>query len=109
MSQPAALLSVELGSLRRAQPPLAVVRALALASSLPLAPPSPPPLALQHLHDQGLYESQDEAELREVVLGRLDALVKEWIRGVAAVRGHPAEDANAKVGQPHGLESSARA
>lgn len=67
-----------------------------------LASPSSPTPSLcapsQHLHDQGLYESQEEAELREVVLGRLDALVKEWIRGVAALRGHPAEDANAKVG-----------
>ena len=53
--------------------------------------------ALQYLHAQGLYESQEEAEKREVVLGRLDYLVKEWIRGVAALRGYPHEDANAKI------------
>ncbi|KAL4432581.1 hypothetical protein ABPG77_000518 [Micractinium sp. CCAP 211/92] len=67
-----------------------------------LAEPSPLDLKQsrdleQHLRDQGLYESQEEAELREVVLGRLDALVKDWIRGVAELRGHPAEDANAKI------------
>lgn len=70
----------------------------------PISLSLPSPLDLKHtrdldqyLRDQGLYESQEEAELREVVLGRLDSLVKEWIRGVAALRGHPAEDANSKI------------
>lgn len=51
----------------------------------------------EYLRTEGLYESQDEAELREMVLGRLDSIVKDWIRGVASLRGHPAEDANAKI------------
>lgn len=31
---------------------------------------------MQLLRDEGLYESQEEAELRESVLGRLDSIVK---------------------------------
>ena len=42
---------------------------------------------MQCLHDLGLYESHEEAVLREEVLGRLDALAKEWVRRVGAVYG----------------------
>lgn len=67
--------------------------------SCPTCACAPPPSnPRQHLRDQGLYESQEEAETREMVLGRLDALVKQWILGVAGLKGHPMEDANAKVG-----------
>jgi poly(A) polymerase len=51
----------------------------------------------QHLRAEGLYESQTEAELREEVLGRLDSLAKEWIRGVAECHGQAVDDANAKI------------
>lgn len=37
----------------------------------------------QFLHEVGLYESNDESLLREDVLSKLDALVKEWSRRVA--------------------------
>jgi hypothetical protein len=51
----------------------------------------------QFLRDQGLYESQEEAEVREEVMGRLAQLVREWIRGVAEAQGQPVEEANARV------------
>lgn len=54
-------------------------------------------MCLQHLRGEGLYESHAEAELREEVLGRLDAVVKAWIRGVADRHGQPVEDANANI------------
>ena len=48
------------------------------------SPALPRALALQLLRDEGLYESQEEAELRETVLGRLDSIVKVrwpgWMR-----------------------------
>ena len=52
---------------------------------------------MQYLRDQSLYESKEEAEVREEVLGKLDDLVKEWIVGVAKRAGQPEEDANAKI------------
>lgn len=55
---------------------------------------------LQFLQRQGLYESQQEAELREDVLGQLDQLVKEWVRRVTESYGlgeQSASEANAKI------------
>jgi hypothetical protein len=54
----------------------------------------------QHLQSQGLYESTDEALLREEVLGHLDQVVKDWVKGVARHLGlseSVAQEANATI------------
>ena len=52
--------------------------------------PQPPPLQKnkQTLRDENLYEPRSEAQLREEILGRLDALANEWVRRVAAAVGY---------------------
>ena len=55
---------------------------------------------MQCLREQGLYESNEEAVLREEVLGRLDRLVKEWVLRVSSRQGlgeYGDVDANAKI------------
>ena len=57
-------------------------------------------MLLQCLHDLGLYESQEEAVLREEVLGRLDKLAKVWVQRVSALYGMSDigdGEANAKI------------
>ncbi|RAL41559.1 hypothetical protein DM860_018091 [Cuscuta australis] len=52
------------------------------------------------LADAGLYESPEEAVRREEVLGRLDQIVKKWVRNVGRAKGHSehlAREANAKI------------
>ena len=67
---------------------------LSLSLSRPQQPPPPPPsLSLpkkktQTLREENLYEPRSEAQLREEVLGRLDALANEWVRRVAAAVGY---------------------
>ncbi|XP_031111493.1 nuclear poly(A) polymerase 1 [Ipomoea triloba] len=52
------------------------------------------------LVDAGLYESQEEAIRREEVLGRLDQIVKKWVKNISHAKGHSehlAQEANAKI------------
>ncbi|KAG9449007.1 hypothetical protein H6P81_008972 [Aristolochia fimbriata] len=52
------------------------------------------------LADAGLYESQEDAVAREEVLGRLDQIVKTWVRKVSHAKGFNeqlVQEANAKI------------
>ncbi|KAM5570495.1 nuclear poly(A) polymerase 1 [Rosa sericea] len=54
----------------------------------------------KYLHDAGLYESQEEAVSREEVLGRLDQIVKIWVKTISRAKGLNDElvhQANAKI------------
>ncbi|CAI7813096.1 unnamed protein product [Closterium sp. NIES-54] len=79
----------------------------AMASVNPISLAGPSPQDVQRtkelekfLVDAGLYESQDEAILREEVLGRLDEIVKVWVKSVSRRKGFNDQfvaDANAKI------------
>ncbi|XP_068642416.1 nuclear poly(A) polymerase 1-like [Aristolochia californica] len=52
------------------------------------------------LADAGLYESQEEAVSREEILGRLDQIVKTWVKKVSRAKGFNeqlVQEANAKI------------
>lgn len=52
------------------------------------------------LEDAGLYESQEEAVTREEVLGRLDQIVKIWVKKISRAKGFNeqfVQEANAKI------------
>ncbi|KAF4375231.1 hypothetical protein F8388_000988 [Cannabis sativa] len=54
----------------------------------------------KYLQDAGLYESQEEAVGREEVLGRLDQIVKVWVKTISRAKGlneQLVQDANAKI------------
>lgn len=61
-----------------------------LVTPISTGPPKPKDLEQsrhleQFLVEQGLYEAKSEAELRENVLGELDALVTQWVKAVTEV------------------------
>ncbi|CAA2949641.1 nuclear poly(A) polymerase 1 [Olea europaea subsp. europaea] len=52
------------------------------------------------LADAGLYESHEEAIRREEVLGRLDQIVKKWVKNISSAKGFNeqlVQEANAKI------------
>ncbi|XP_048443630.1 nuclear poly(A) polymerase 1 [Pyrus x bretschneideri] len=54
----------------------------------------------KYLQDAGLYESQEEAVGREEVLGRLDQIVKTWVKTISRAKGlneQLVHEANAKI------------
>lgn len=54
----------------------------------------------KYLQDAGLYESQAEAVRREEVLGRLDQIVKIWVKSISRAKGlneQLVQEANAKI------------
>ncbi|CAK9312136.1 unnamed protein product [Citrullus colocynthis] len=54
----------------------------------------------KYLQDAGLYESQEEAVSREEVLGRLDQIVKIWVKAISRAKGlneQLVQEANAKI------------
>jgi poly(A) polymerase len=55
---------------------------------------------IQFLRNENLYESNEEATLREEILGKLDDLAKRWVKGAAKknhLRDELLQDANAKI------------
>lgn len=54
----------------------------------------------KYLENVGLYESQEEAVSREEVLGRLDQIVKLWVKTISRAKGlneQLVQEANAKI------------
>ncbi|XP_037493911.1 nuclear poly(A) polymerase 1 [Jatropha curcas] len=54
----------------------------------------------KYLQNVGLYESQEEAVSREEVLGRLDQIVKNWVKVISRAKGlneQLVQEANAKI------------
>ncbi|TBU41453.1 polymerase [Dichomitus squalens] len=54
---------------------------------------------LEELRRQGIFESEEEAKMREIVLGRLAALIKKFVKRVSLARGLSESAANSAGGK----------
>ncbi|KXN89469.1 Poly(A) polymerase pla1 [Leucoagaricus sp. SymC.cos] len=54
---------------------------------------------MEELRRQNMFESEEESQLREIVLGRIDELVKKFVRKVTIQRGLSESAANAAGGK----------
>ncbi|KAI8929941.1 Poly(A) polymerase central domain-containing protein [Entophlyctis helioformis] len=74
-------------------------KTLGITPPISTTPPTEQELActaqlIQTLRDYGQYESEDEAQNREIVLGKLDSVFKEFVRQVSVKNGLPESLAN---------------
>ncbi|XP_020872875.1 nuclear poly(A) polymerase 4 isoform X2 [Arabidopsis lyrata subsp. lyrata] len=86
-------------------PPLNSPKSYGITKPLSLAGPSSADIKRnveleKYLVDEGLYESKDDTMRREEVLGRIDQIVKHWVKQLTQQRGYTdqmVEDANAVI------------
>jgi poly(A) polymerase len=53
--------------------------------------------AAQFLREEGLYETREELECREDVLGRLSELAQRWVVALSDAHGYGADGASARI------------
>ncbi|CAN8273205.1 unnamed protein product [Cochlearia groenlandica] len=86
-------------------PPLDSPKSYGITKPLSLAGPSATDIKRnkeleKYLVDEGLYESKEDTMQREQVLGRIDQIVKHWVKQITQQRGYTeqmVEDANAVI------------
>ncbi|KAL1204413.1 Nuclear poly(A) polymerase 2 [Cardamine amara subsp. amara] len=86
-------------------PPVKALKSYGITKPLSIAEPSPADVKRnleleKFLVDEGLYESKEETMRREEVLGRIDQIVKHWVKQLTRQRGYTdqmVEDANAVI------------
>ncbi|EOA16056.1 hypothetical protein CARUB_v10004188mg [Capsella rubella] len=92
-------------SLGGSLPPLSSPKSYGITKPLSLAGPSSADIKRnveleKYLVDEGLYEREEDTMRREEVLGRIDQIVKHWVKQLTQQRGYTdqmVEDANAVI------------
>ncbi|ESQ50272.1 hypothetical protein EUTSA_v10001908mg [Eutrema salsugineum] len=93
------------GTQRSEEPPVKALKSYGITKPLSVTGPSAADLKRnleleKFLVDEGLYESNEETMRREEVLGRMDQIVKHWVKHLTRQRGYTdqmVEDANAVI------------